>query len=849
MTSETSPGLFDLLTAKNPTTGDEVTKYVYGTSVGGITPEIYRNDLLRAEIYPDSDDTTSLGNGADSTYDRLEYTYNIQGDRLDRKDQNESVHTYDLDKLGRVTHDRVTTLGTGVDGTLRRVSTVYDIRGLREKITSYDNATVGSGTAINELVFEYNDAGQATKEYQEHEGVKDGSTLYVQYNFDTTASGGEYTKGLRPTSVRYPSSRLVHLTYGSSGSTADALGRVGAIKDDSGGSPGSSFAEYSYLGAGTIVVEDYTQPDVKLNYDSGTAGEYAGFDRFGRVVDHLWYDYGASANRDRFTYGYDRASSRLYRENTVASAKDEFYTYDEVNRLAVFDRGDLNANKDAISGTPVKEEDWGLDMTGNWNDFLQKTSGSTDLNQDRTHNPVNEITGISETVGTAWVDPVHDKAGNMTTVPKPSSLATGLTCKWDAWNRLVEVKEGATVVGRYEYDGLGRRAKSHVDSQSPGSPNGLDAYVHFFYNQGWQELESRVSGSENTGPETLQPQYQYVWSRRYIDAPVLRDGNSDSDGLCDDERLYYLGDANFNVTTLVNTGGDAVERYVYSPYGVLTIYDATWANTRSFSSYANVYTYTGRQLDTHTGLYYYRARFFSAQLGRFLSRDPVGYSSGLNLKAYAKDNPIVLIDPTGESPESDAQDCYDGCEDECYRLYQSGGFWDSNTSLFRYLVCRFECSRMCLHLNNLDPGAPQIIVGIMEGTGVVERLPRPGDPGPALALQPILLTPIPGVNTPPTPGPGPPQLKPGPQLVIAAIAVDILIRDPELRRLRRCRCTIRHMPDPDRRRHNCPDRVYGWGYTMRECQAAAKATAPRPCRAYYAHCGWTHTRNSGVSVE
>ena len=43
-----------------------------------------------------------------------------------------------------------------------------------------------------------------TKEYQEHEGVKDANTLYVQYNYDTSASSGVYTKGLRPTSVRYP---------------------------------------------------------------------------------------------------------------------------------------------------------------------------------------------------------------------------------------------------------------------------------------------------------------------------------------------------------------------------------------------------------------------------------------------------------------------------------------------------------------------------------------------------------------------------------------------------------------------------------------------------------------------
>jgi len=66
-----------------------------------------------------------------------------------------------------------------------------------------------------------------------------------------------------------------------------------------------------------------------------------------------------------------------------------------------------------------------------------------------------------------------------------------------------------------------------VDSESPGAPNGVDAYRHFFYNGGWQVLEERVSAAENTEPETLQPEYQYppswrghygvagVWSVRY----------------------------------------------------------------------------------------------------------------------------------------------------------------------------------------------------------------------------------------------------------------------------------------------------------------------------------------------
>ncbi|MCX6997964.1 MAG: hypothetical protein NTV49_12980 [Kiritimatiellaeota bacterium] len=61
---------------------------------------------------------------------------------------------------------------------------------------------------------------------------------------------------------------------------------------------------------------------------------------------------------------------------------------------------------------------------------------------------------------------------------------------------------------------------------------------------------------------------QYIWSARYLDAPVLRDRDADGqsyNGL--EERLYYTGDAHFNVTALVNISGAVVERYEYDPYG------------------------------------------------------------------------------------------------------------------------------------------------------------------------------------------------------------------------------------------------------------------------------------------
>ena len=82
------------------------------------------------------------------------------------QDQNATVHAFDYDKLGRQMHDRITALGSGVDGAVRRISTTFEVRGMREKITSYDNATVGSGSVVNDVQFEYNGFGQVTKDYR-----------------------------------------------------------------------------------------------------------------------------------------------------------------------------------------------------------------------------------------------------------------------------------------------------------------------------------------------------------------------------------------------------------------------------------------------------------------------------------------------------------------------------------------------------------------------------------------------------------------------------------------------------------------------------------------------------------
>jgi YD repeat-containing protein len=179
-------GNVESITAVNAFTGNQTTQYVYGTSLSdsGIASSL----LKRAEIYPDSDDTYSIGedgapvfsDGADETYDRIEFRYNRQGEVTEIKDQNETVHAFDYDALGRQTQDRVTTLGTGVDGAVRRIASTFEVRGMREKITSYDNATVGSGSVVNEVEFAYNEFGQITHDYQAQRPTEEVSLSLAQ---------------------------------------------------------------------------------------------------------------------------------------------------------------------------------------------------------------------------------------------------------------------------------------------------------------------------------------------------------------------------------------------------------------------------------------------------------------------------------------------------------------------------------------------------------------------------------------------------------------------------------------------------------------------------------------------
>jgi RHS repeat-associated protein len=375
-----------------------------------------------------------------------------------------------------------------------------------------------------------------------------------------------------------------------------------------------------------ILRIDYQEPDVMLDLWGGTTGTFDGLDRFNRIIDQRWKTSGGT-DKDRFKYGYDRDSNRQWKENTVSKAlgspvyMDEYYTYDNLNRLTVMKRGQLSSG--TIS-SPTKDQDWTLDKTGNWTGFLTKTSGTTDLNQTRTHSPVNQINGISQSTGSAWVNPTYDEAGNTLAMPQVGDPTLNYTATYDAWNRMTGITavSGGVAVGvaSYTYDGRGRRI-----TQSYGLTLGPDLY----YSNDWQVLEeATIVGTAA----------QYVWGIRYVDELICRDASS--------TRLYALQDANFNLTSIVNTSGAVQERYAFYPYGQRLIFDASWA-TRSSSSYSWLIGHQGLRHDATTGIIDNRMRQLHPMLGRFLQYDPMRYFDGANLYQYCSLNPIVFHDPSG----------------------------------------------------------------------------------------------------------------------------------------------------------------------------------------------------------
>ena len=222
----------------------------------------------------------------------------------------------------------------------------------------------------------------------------------------------------------------------------------------------------------------------------------------------------------------------------------------------------------------------------------------------------------------------------------------GNTLAYDAWNRLVKVTNSTgQVLAEYTYNALSQRVTEAYPVAAPGIP--ANTVKSLYYSTSGQVLEERWNGTASSNT-----QYQYVWSATYVNAMVLRDTFT-AGAIQPDLRIYTTNDANYNVTSLVTYNAvtqtwGVSERFVYSPYGSVLVFDASFTSIPDTFNWQ--YMYQGGRFDSATGLYHFGARNYSPSLGIWISQDPLQYVNGANRYQFVASNPVGSTDALGLDP-------------------------------------------------------------------------------------------------------------------------------------------------------------------------------------------------------
>ncbi len=540
------------------------------------------------------DEYTSTYSTCDTTagtpYATTTYQYDVLGNLLSVTDAKGNQSTMSYDSLSRKTSMHDPDMGNW--------TYTYDAAG---------NLTQQTDAKSQAIYFRYDALNRrAQKDY----GTQKPGSGDVMYSYDGATSNG---KG-RLTAVQDPAGTVIFYY--------DTLGRTTRSDKSLDGTTYTTQTSYDTLGRvltitypdNAVVSYAYNSPFLLRVYEGATNyGLYAGYNALGQPGT-LTFGNGVVTTYTYSNSGNMTCSQQNFRPCTIKTVLGTNPAYQNLT-YGYDSGGNIASITDAVNGNQTFGYDEINRLTSATGPYGSHTYSYNEIGN-MTFNPLvgnyaYPTSGASSVrphaVSTAGSNSyVYDNNGNMIS-------GAGRTLTYDYENRPTSITSNNGVTTTMVYDGDGGRVKKIAGTTTV-------RYIGKLY-----ECENATC-----------VKYIFVGDQRIAVKQV-------TNGLVDYYHQDHLGSS--SVITNGTTGAQE-ENITYYPYG------ATRTNTSGTTPPTDVpYKYTGQELDSSTGLYFYGARYYDATLGRFISADTIVPSAAdpqsLNRYSYVRNNPIILTDPTG----------------------------------------------------------------------------------------------------------------------------------------------------------------------------------------------------------
>jgi RHS repeat-associated protein len=589
------------------TTVDSTNVSGYGTRT-----EIEATDTQGGGTAIDEVQTVTLANANDGTF-RLAFVGETTAEVAD--DATAAQVETALEALNAV--DNVTV--TGSAGGPWTVTFVGTHAGENQPPMNGDAAALASGTEIREITYTYDVASQLTD-------VSDPDSTYA-YTFDNLGrvltvdnAGTSGVPNVVLTSAYDANSNRTSLSADIASAddfqnsyTYDALNRLTRL--DQGATGSASVAEK------------------RVDFAYNAIGQFTSIARFNDL------DGGSGDELATATYSYDtlgRLTDLAYKNGGTNLFTPYEWSFDNLSRITQFVSAD---------GTSDYEYDKTSQLTGADHNYQTDEAYTYDANGNRTMSGY--TTGDNnQLLNDGTYSYTYDDEGNRLT---RTNDTTGEVTEyeWDFRNRLVKVTDKdymgtTTQEAAYTYDVFNRRIAKAVDTSSPFNlaDAAIERYVYDDLNGitsvdgGNVVLDFLDADGSGSSPLTLNSRLLFG---NAVDQ-ILAQEDVEENITAADRVLWQLGDHLATVRDLVKNDGTLGEHYEYDSYGQIVSGDTSITR----------YLYTSREYDPATGLQYNRARWYDAEMGRWISEDPLGFEAGdSNVARYVSNSPVMYFDPNG----------------------------------------------------------------------------------------------------------------------------------------------------------------------------------------------------------